>query len=144
MHGKNAHNLYSVTRSHFVAKLSVNDHREAPGHLTSRDELWGFLEFKSLLIHKVRFVGYNPVGIHGTAGFVEAWVLHLVAGSGDHSACEPTLHIEGLLVATVVAPDYDSGAFDHCLACGSDDAGYHDQLAHQSALQITQHSWQLI
>ena len=144
MHGKNAHNLYSVTRSHFVAKLSVNDHWEAPGHLTSRDELWGFLDFKSLLIHKVRFVGDNPVGIHGTAGFVEAWVLHLIAGSGDLSAGEPTLHIERLFVATVAAPDYDSGAFYHCLACGSDYAGYHDQLAHQGALQIAQHSWQLI
>ena len=69
---KNTHNLYSVTRSHFVAKLSNNDNREAPGQLTSCHELWGFLDYKYLLFNKVRIVGDNPVGIHGTSDFVEA------------------------------------------------------------------------
>ena len=96
------------------------------------------------MFNKVRIVGDNPVGIHGTSDFVEALAIHLVAGSGDQKFCELFFLIEGLFVATVAAPEYDFGAFDLFRASGSDDSGYHDQLAHRDAVQIAQHSWLLI
>ena len=92
------------------------------------------MKLQTLLVHKVRLVRLDPVGIQRAVCFIEARVLLLVALSRQLGAAKSIFHNESFLVTTIATFDHSRSALDVGLAGSSNDAWNDNKLSHQVAL----------
>jgi len=63
VNAEDSNDFDTVSGSYFISEFAIDDQDKRSWHLTSWNEFGCFLKLKTLLVHKVRFVGEDAVRI---------------------------------------------------------------------------------